>query len=288
MGEVNGLATPTDDEVEALAGILTSGLPPAEELMAGHDGRADGPVVEIDLMSARVAETSADPSRLTETAVGLLRLFTVLPPGQYIDSEGIHNVRLLPTDVLAQERRADLLKTPLSRIRRIGAVAGQDILLTRRQQVGCGSITKYALAPGIRFVDAPGREDFGIRLSEEERRTVATLAMNEVRVDLPPPPAAPQDKPIFSMARGSSESDWRHRAICRDEDPELFFPVGTSGPALMQIAEAKSVCRRCPVVSECLQWALEAGQDSGVWGGLSENERRALKRHRARRRAHTV
>ena len=41
--------------------------------------------------------------------------------------------------------------------------------------------------------------------------------------------------------------DWRHDAICRDEDPELFFPVGTSGPALMQIAEAKSVCRRCPV-----------------------------------------
>ena len=69
--------------------------------------------------------------------------------------------------------------------------------------------------------------------------------------------------------------DWRHRAICRDEDPELFFPVGTSGPALLQIAEAKSVCRRCPVVSECLTWALESGQDAGVWGGMSEDERRA-------------
>ena len=42
--------------------------------------------------------------------------------------------------------------------------------------------------------------------------------------------------------------DWRHRAICRDEDPELFFPVGNSGPALLQIAEAKAVCQRCPVV----------------------------------------
>ena len=69
--------------------------------------------------------------------------------------------------------------------------------------------------------------------------------------------------------------DWRHRAICRDEDPELFFPVGTSGPALLQIAEAKTVCRRCPVVSECLTWALESGQDAGVWGGMSEDERRA-------------
>src|SRR3954462_13443264 len=82
--------------------------------------------------------------------------------------------------------------------------------------------------------------------------------------------------------------DWRHRAICRDEDPELFFPVGTSGPALLQIAEAKSVCRRCPVVSECLTWALESGQDAGVWGGMREDERRALKRRNARTRAHTA
>jgi WhiB family transcriptional regulator, redox-sensing transcriptional regulator len=85
-----------------------------------------------------------------------------------------------------------------------------------------------------------------------------------------------------------SNMDWRHRAICRDEDPELFFPVGTSGPALLQIAEAKSVCRRCPVVSECLTWALESGQDAGVWGGMSEDERRALKRRNARTRQHTA
>jgi WhiB family redox-sensing transcriptional regulator len=82
--------------------------------------------------------------------------------------------------------------------------------------------------------------------------------------------------------------DWRHDAICRDEDPELFFPVGTSGPALMQIAEAKSVCRRCPVTESCLQWALESGQDAGVWGGMSEDERRALKRRSTRPRAHSA
>lgn len=76
--------------------------------------------------------------------------------------------------------------------------------------------------------------------------------------------------------------DWRHRAICRDEDPELFFPIGNSGPALMQIEDAKSVCARCPVTDQCLSWALESGQDSGVWGGLGEDERRALKRSRAR------
>jgi hypothetical protein len=42
--------------------------------------------------------------------------------------------------------------------------------------------------------------------------------------------------------------DWRHRSACRDEDPELFFPIGNTGPALLQIEEAKAVCRRCEVV----------------------------------------
>jgi WhiB family redox-sensing transcriptional regulator len=80
--------------------------------------------------------------------------------------------------------------------------------------------------------------------------------------------------------------DWRHHAACRDEDPELFFPIGNSGPALVQIEEAKLVCQRCPVLEPCLQWALESGQDAGVWGGLSEDERRELKRRTTRVRAH--
>ena len=45
--------------------------------------------------------------------------------------------------------------------------------------------------------------------------------------------------------------DWRHNAVCREEDPELFFPIGTTGPALLQIEEAKAVCRRCPVMDQC-------------------------------------
>jgi len=76
--------------------------------------------------------------------------------------------------------------------------------------------------------------------------------------------------------------DWRHDAACRDVDPELFFPIGNTGPALLQIDEAKQVCRRCPAIEACLQWALESGQDAGVWGGMSEDERRALKRRNAR------
>jgi WhiB family redox-sensing transcriptional regulator len=82
--------------------------------------------------------------------------------------------------------------------------------------------------------------------------------------------------------------DWRHRSACLDEDPELFFPIGNTGPAILQIEEAKQVCRRCDVREQCLSWALEAGQDHGVWGGLSEDERRALKRRNARARVRTA
>lgn len=57
------------------------------------------------------------------------------------------------------------------------------------------------------------------------------------------------------------------------EDPELFFPVGSSGPALHDIAAAKRVCARCPVITECLRFALSSGQTSGVWGGTCEQER---------------
>ena len=76
--------------------------------------------------------------------------------------------------------------------------------------------------------------------------------------------------------------DWRHRALCRDEDPELFFPIGNTGPAIVQLEQAKAVCRRCPVTDECLSWALESGQDAGIWGGMGEDERRALTRRGAR------
>jgi WhiB family redox-sensing transcriptional regulator len=81
---------------------------------------------------------------------------------------------------------------------------------------------------------------------------------------------------------------WRDGAACLDESPELFFPVGTTYPALLQADEATMVCRRCEVIDICLKWAIESGQEAGVWGGLTEEERHALKRrnaraHRARR-----
>ncbi len=78
--------------------------------------------------------------------------------------------------------------------------------------------------------------------------------------------------------------DWRNEAACRNEDPELFFPIGSTGPAVEQADQAKQVCMTCTVREDCLEYALASNQDAGIWGGLTEDERRTLKRARQRRR----
>ena len=81
--------------------------------------------------------------------------------------------------------------------------------------------------------------------------------------------------------------NWRDRAECAkpEHDTAPWWPVGDSGPALLQIQEAKDVCNyRCPVVQQCAAYALRVGEPYGVWGGLSESDRTALLRLRARQR----
>ena len=70
------------------------------------------------------------------------------------------------------------------------------------------------------------------------------------------------------------DRDWRQLAACRHADPELFFPVSASGPSLDQITQAKAICAGCPVRRQCLAFALDTRQNHGVWGGMSEQERR--------------
>ncbi len=86
-----------------------------------------------------------------------------------------------------------------------------------------------------------------------------------------------------SLALGTADYSWRDHALCRDTDPALFFPVGTTGMALVQIEKAKAVCGECQVRRDCLDFALATNQDSGIWGGLSEEERRMIRRQRAAR-----
>jgi WhiB family transcriptional regulator, redox-sensing transcriptional regulator len=87
--------------------------------------------------------------------------------------------------------------------------------------------------------------------------------------------------PVVSYA---DPAGWATRGACQDCDPELFFPVTSRGPARRQVAKAKAICVRCPVQPQCLEFALETGQSFGIWGGATEDERRALRRSVLRRR----
>lgn len=84
---------------------------------------------------------------------------------------------------------------------------------------------------------------------------------------------------LLRRPRDTVDTDWRNYAACCDVDPDLFFPLGTSGASLLQIEEAKKICRTCPVSAPCLRWALDSG-DAGVWGGTTEDERRSRRQLR--------
>jgi WhiB family redox-sensing transcriptional regulator len=78
-------------------------------------------------------------------------------------------------------------------------------------------------------------------------------------------------------------NDWRQDAACRDLDTAVFFPDTEE-----EVAAALAVCAACPVREACLEFALVTRQDDGVWGGMTETERRRVRRRRqeaARRRA---
>lgn len=75
--------------------------------------------------------------------------------------------------------------------------------------------------------------------------------------------------------------DWRDNAACQYVDPDLHFPITNTPSGLAQLDDAKRICAGCPVRETCLEWALTTGETTGVWGGLSERERRGLRRPRA-------
>src|SRR6476646_10392742 len=79
--------------------------------------------------------------------------------------------------------------------------------------------------------------------------------------------------PLGSIEQDSVEVDWQERALCAQTDPEAFFPEKGGSTR-----EAKRVCLSCEVRVECLEYALENDERFGIWGGLSERERRRLKR----------
>jgi WhiB family transcriptional regulator, redox-sensing transcriptional regulator len=75
-------------------------------------------------------------------------------------------------------------------------------------------------------------------------------------------------------------TNWRESAACRGTDPNTWFPVGTPGaPAYDAVAaDARAICAACPVRVPCGSWALETGQEFGIFGGMDEHERAEILR----------
>lgn len=91
----------------------------------------------------------------------------------------------------------------------------------------------------------------------------------------------------LTLADGG-DTTWRHRAVCRNVDPDLFFPVATAGPAYeRQLGEARMVCWPCPVRAKCLEWSVATRQLDGVWGGEGAPARREMILARARQQRET-
>ncbi len=81
---------------------------------------------------------------------------------------------------------------------------------------------------------------------------------------------------IPEAGQDAHASAWRYQALCADQDPDLFFPIGTGGAAVRQALRAKAICAQCGVRAQCLEWAIDTHQPHGVWGGLDEQERERL------------
>ncbi|GGC11457.1 WhiB family transcriptional regulator [Cellulomonas carbonis] len=79
--------------------------------------------------------------------------------------------------------------------------------------------------------------------------------------------------PLFGTADEDTALGWQERALCAQTDPEAFFPEKGGSTR-----EAKKVCLGCDVRAECLEYALANDERFGIWGGLSERERRKLKK----------
>ena len=93
-------------------------------------------------------------------------------------------------------------------------------------------------------------------------------------------PAQVFTESIVGLEPTEPEESWQNLANCLGVDPDLFFPERGASTK-----EAKAVCRACVVREDCLEYALENSEKFGIWGGLSERERRRLRRARALARA---
>jgi WhiB family transcriptional regulator, redox-sensing transcriptional regulator len=102
----------------------------------------------------------------------------------------------------------------------------------------------------------------------------AAMGLVETSAGVLYPTADPFGEAIVALAEeDGDEQDWQERALCAQTDPEAFFPEKGGSTR-----EAKRICSGCEVRAECLEYALAHDERFGIWGGLSERERRRLRR----------
>lgn len=108
----------------------------------------------------------------------------------------------------------------------------------------------------------------------------SAVTLADVAARVAPPAASSSPGPVRRrlLLAVVVERDWRRSANCAGVDPDLFYPKrgGSKDLQAEQIREAKAVCASCVVRAQCLASALEHQEDHGIWGGLSERERRRL------------
>jgi WhiB family redox-sensing transcriptional regulator len=104
----------------------------------------------------------------------------------------------------------------------------------------------------------------------EERQTGRVVELSVVDFDTAPLTELDMFVDLFDMV---DEPEWQERALCAQTDPEAFFPEKGGSTR-----EAKRICSGCEVKAECLEYALAHDERFGIWGGLSERERRKLKK----------
>ena len=128
----------------------------------------------------------------------------------------------------------------------------------------------------MRFISHPRESHQPI--NDDTRCPGSGQMSDRAKCTTPPPPTVPKPVAVVPALRQPAPPALPdQRAACQDHDRELFYPL-TYGPhSAVQVADAKRVCRRCPLQAACLRYALDNGEMTyGIWGGTTPNERKAL------------
>jgi len=171
-----------------------------------------------------------------------------------------------------------------------------EIDITSAEQLRSALLTAAARGPGPRRASLARRRagrqkrggnaaPFGIRGLEFPERggvpaIVADINRRPPGSGVSPPHDYPRYRQGSRMTTIPGHADWREAGACAQLDPDLFFPISSTGPAREQIARAKAICGACPVRRPCLEFALEHDLAHGIWGGTTPQDRQARRRGR--------